>query len=825
MRNLWQDIRYAARRLRKSPGFTLTVIITLALGIGISAAMFTVVDGVLLRPLPVPHSSQIVALGEENRTGDIQSSSLPNIRDWRAQSKSFQEIAWDTLGFFDLKKEDGSVQFSFNAKTSANFFSALQAQPQMGRTFLPSLGEIANAGTVVLGNYVWKNNFHSDPSILGKSIQLGANTYTVIGVMPPHFYLPLDDNGPIVWTVLTPTSEMEKRDNGFLNAIGRLRPGVTIAAAHAELSGIQSHLSKQDVSEPWKKKVAVKDYRDTLVGSVRHALLALQGAVLMVWLIACANIAGLMLTRMAGRRGEIAVCAALGAPRHRIVQQFLAEGLLLGTGSGALGLAIANAILTALHHSLNATLRRSNDIALNGHVILMLIFLSAVSVMIFSVAPAYQAASADPQEVLREGSRTAGTGRKQLYLRNALIVGELALSLMLLVSAGLLLRTLYALRRVNLGFNTTHLVIGQFFPPNSSLNFSVHEKDSGADIRETIYKPLLERVRQLPGVQSAALMSMSPLSPNSHYRDSFAVIGDPLANKAHRSVQLHAVTPETYSTLQIRLLQGRLFGAQDHLGSPAVVVVNQAFAQTYLGTQPIGKRLNLDLGSSEKSVLKDATVIGVVENTPQDAVGTPSAPEVDIDLDQIPPGDDFDPIFSMGMQLVVRTEQAPKLLVATISRTLAQSNAGFLINSVQTEQEKIDGLMGSQVFAARLLWMFAIAAVLIAAAGLYGLLSYNVSQRTRDIGVQIALGAQREDILRLILRQAFHLLVAGISLGVVCAYFAVRLVRSFLYGVDPHDMLTILAVSILLVAVGLLASYIPARRAAQIEPMEALRSK
>jgi predicted permease len=559
--NLINDLRYAWRQLFKAPGFALTAVITLALGIGISAAMFTVVDNVLLRPLPVPHPSQVVKLGEANDAGAISSSSLPNLRDWRDHAKSFQDIAWWVMKFFDLKKADGSALMALNLQTSPNFFSVLQAQPMMGRTFMPKAGTEGNQGVVVLSYFVWQNNFHADKSILGKQFQLGDNTYTVIGVMPRDFYLPLNDDGPYVWTVLPLTAAMEQRDNDFLSGIGRLRPGISIAAARTELTGIQGNIARQFPDLHMPNSVGVENFLDSLVGSARSGLLALQGAVLLVWLIACANIAGLMLTRMAARRREIAVRAALGAARGRIVRQFLTESLLIGLAAGACGLGLAYTCLALLRHSISGHLSRAADITLNWQVILLLIVMSILSAVIFGTIPAFQAASADPQEALHETSRGAGAGIKQLRLRNALIVGELALSLVLLVSAGLLLRTLYALRHVPVDFNPQHLVVAQFF---SRGGFTPTAADSTTtDVRTAFYNPLLQRVRRIPGVESAALVTVAPLTNNVHMNDDFAVIGDPAANAAHRPVEIHAVTPGAYRTLQVRLLQGRTFDDQD----------------------------------------------------------------------------------------------------------------------------------------------------------------------------------------------------------------------------------------------------------------------
>ena len=613
MTTLLNDLRYAWRQLLKAPGFAVTAVLTLALGIGISAAMFTVVDGVLLRPMPVPHSSQIVVFGEANNAGNISSSSLPDLRDWREHAKSFQDISWYTQKFFDLKKADGTAQFSLNIQTSPSFFSMLQAQPLMGRTFLPQAGIDGNQGTVVLSHFVWKNNFHADKNILGKQIQLGGDTYTVIGVMPQRFYIPINDDGPTVWTVLPHTADMEQRDNGFLTGIGRLRPGVSVASARTELSGIQGNIAREFPDLHLAKNVGVKTFLDSLVGSVRPALLALQGAVLLVWLIACANIAGLMLTRMAVRRREIAVRAALGAARGRIVRQFLTESLLLGLAGGACGLGIAYACLAMLRHSINSNLSRAAEISLNWQVILLLIVLSIVSAVIFGTMPAIQAASADPQEALYEGSRGAGAGVKQLRLRNALIVGELALSLVLLVSAGLLLRTLYALRSVPVGFNPQHLVVAQFF---SKGGFTPTAPTS-TDLRAVFYDPLLARVRQIPGVESAAFVTSAPLTSNVSMNDGFAVIGDPAANDSHSTVELHAVTPGAYSTLQIRLLHGRPFDDGDRVGTAPVVIVNQAFSRQYFGAQPLEKRLDLDPNPTRKSIFENVNVVGVVEDTPK----------------------------------------------------------------------------------------------------------------------------------------------------------------------------------------------------------------
>ncbi len=817
MTSLLNDLRYAVRQLRKAPGFTVTAVVTLALGIGISAAMFTVVDGVLLRPLPVPHPSQIVTVGESDTGNRISTSSMPDARDWRAESKSFQDMGWYTQLFFNLKKPDGGVDFSLNTQTSPNFFAMLQARPLLGRTFLPQDEHGGQGNVAVLSYYVWSNYFGRTPDILGKSVQLGANTYTVIGVMPKRFYIPINDDGPVVWTLLVPNASMQ-RDNEFLNVIARLKPGVTIAAAKAELSGIQENIARRYATMNLTRQVGVQDYRETQIGSVRSALLALQGAVLLVWLIACANVAGLLLTRLSARRREIAVRAALGAGRQRIVRQFLTESLLLSLASGAVGLGIAEGCILLLHHAIGANLSRSADVSLNWQVVLVLIALSIVSAIIFGTAPAFQAASANPQDALHQGTLAAGSGLGQIRLRNFLIVGELALSLVLLFSAGLLLRTLYALRNVNVGFNQHNLIDAQFFPLGG---FIITDKKR--PVVQTVYMPLLERARRLPGVESADLISRAPLSANVNMGGSFNVFGEP--GKTYQS-QFSLVTPGIFRTLSVPTLQGRQFNDQDMQGSPAVCVVNRAFARKFLqGKNPLEQRLDLDANATDKSIVQDMQIVGVVGDTSAGLIGESAIPMIYMELDQFPPNDDMYPILSIVMELVIRTRLQPQTLVPSVRSIFTQVAPGVSISSIRTYREKIDRQLGRQSLAAQLLWLFAIAAVLIAAAGLYGLLSYSVGQRTREIGVRIALGAQREDILRVVLRQAFQLLIAGIAIGLLCSFFLGRFVRRFLYGVTQHDGATLVIVAILLAFIGFLAAYIPARRASRIEPTEALRTE
>ncbi len=818
MTALLNDLRYGLRQLRKAPGFTVTAIVTLALGIGISAAMFTVLDGVLLRPLPVPHPTRLVALGnpQPGNQGLPGVSSLPNLQDWRAETKSFQSIAWYTSLFFNLKKPDGSTDFSINEQASANFFTTLQATPALGRTFVPA-DRNGTGNPVVVSNFVWRTYLHSDPGILGKTLQIGSGAYTVIGVMPRHFYLPLNDDGPVVWTMLKPLPTMT-RDSSFLNGIGRLRPGISIASAHAELMGIQADLVRRYASMDLDKQVAVVGLRKMFVGSARSGLLALQGAVLLVWLIACANVAGLMLTRLSARRREIAVRAALGAGRGRIVRQFLTESLLIGGASGLLGYGLAILCLRLLHHAIAANLSRAADIFIDAPVVALLISLSLLSAILFGTLPALQAASANPQDALHQGTLGAGSGLAQIRLRNFLIVGELALSLVLLFSAGLLLRTLYALHNLDLGFNQHNLIDAMFFPVNG---FDIFEKSQPTI--NTVDLPLLESVRALPGVQRAAIVTRAPLSYQVNMTDGFHVFGVP-GREQH--VQLAFATPDAFQVLGMALQRGRYFTEDDRPSTQAVAIVNEAFVRKFLpGKDPLDQRLILDDDPKTKGILGNVRVVGVVGDAPVGRVGEASIPMAYVDLLQMTATDPMYPIASIVGELVVRTQRDPKVMIPAIREIFTQVAPAVSVGSIQTFRQKIDGELGSQTLAARLLWIFAVAAVLISAAGLYGLLSYSVAQRTREIGVRIALGAQRADILRVVMRQAGRLLGTGLALGMLAASLLGHLLRSFLYGVSQHDGLTLLAVATVLSLVGLLAAYIPARRAAAVEPTEALRTE
>ena len=822
MTGLFQDLRYAFRQLRKNPGFTAVTVLTLALGIGVNAAMFAVIDAVLLRPLPFPKPDQIVQMTESRpESAAASASALPDIRDWRAQAHSFQDIGWYTVGIRSVDVP-GFSDFIPVIASSANLLSTLQVEPALGRNFSPQDDQAGHGDVVLINSIAWEKFFGRSPQAVGSSLKLANKLYTVIGVMPAGFEFPNVGDGPVGWVPLVPAKEYEDRGSQDLTAVGRLKNGVTPAAAQAELTGIQTNIAKAYPTLELEKRVIVKRYREILTGNVKSALLALQFAVLAVWLIACANVASLLLSRTTGRRREIAIRSAIGAARTRLVRQFLTESLVLAFTGAALGLALALGCVRLLRFYLDLYLPLSHHIHIDARVAGALVGFSIISAVLFGLVPALQAARAPAQEALRESTPAAGATRRQKHFRDALVVAEIALSLLLLISAGLLLRSLLALRNLPLGFIPHNVVTTAIILPQAGGGIVGQSgKYAGKDIAQVFYAPLLDRLAHLPGVDSAALTTTLPLSPNFQASGSFEVVGRPKdpANKLHAAIR--AVSPSLYPTLGIRLLQGRLFSDSDGPSAAAAAVVNHAFVEKYFrGQNPLGQQLKIGDTGPHGTV----TIVGVVEDTHQTAMSNDVVPEINVSYLQLTPSDELTPyILASFTNLALRTHVAPATVIPGLRSALRDFDPDLAVLDVQTLQDVVDTSMGSQTLAVRLLWIFAGSALLISIAGIYGLLAYNVSQRTRDIGLRMALGATRFNVLRMILRQAMLLLGIGVAVGVVAAVAMGSVLRGFLYGVVPYDASTIVAVSLLLLACGLLASYIPARRASRIEPMKALR--
>jgi predicted permease len=822
-----QDVKYALRQLRTSPGFAITVIGTLALGLGATGAMFTVVDRVLLRSLPYENARQIVEVKEAGRRGVRDRTPFLDLQQWRERSHTLSDIAFysanNHVSF--LEGNTGATQV-VAPRISANLFVLLGTHPAIGRGFEggPQSGSVRpqDAQTMILSDTVWRTVYGSDANILGKAMKLNGESYTVVGVMPRGFTFPFGGANPVVWTPIV-LSEADAARTPTYAAIARLKSDVTPEYAEAELKGIQAEVSKA-YTDPYEREevasIQVQRYGDSLVGrDVSKALLALFGAAVVLWLIACVNVTSLLLARSTARQREIAVRGALGASRGQIVLQFLIEGLILSGIASLLGLGLAVLTVKLFEHALTTQFNIHATLTPNASVILILLGLTLMSALLASIWPAIGAARTSIEPALRQGSAQGGTGRAQHRTRALLVVSEIAMSLTLLVGCGLLLRTIYVLRHVPLGFRTDQVIVANMTIPSF--------KFAGRDIRTELYQPLLERAQHLPGVQSASLMTEVPLGKTFQMVFTFAVEGNTAADIRQRdlSAQFRAVGPEMQRVFGFRMAEGRFFNEQDTASSQPVVVVNRAFVKGFLGDDQDPKKI---LGKSLIGYGKDrrAVVVGVLDDERQVSIAEQSQPEIEVCIPQITPDSGFyKSAEGLAMDLAVRTERSPSSVIPELRRLMQDASPELATSNFTTMDQVVEDSYGSQQLAARLLGMFGGCALLLCVAGIYGLLAYLVTQRTRELGLRIALGAQRSDVMWLVLRQATWMLLVGSGIGLVLAYLSSVLLKTFLYGVTPNDPWTMGVVTLLLMGGGLAAACLPARRAAGVDPMQALRTE
>ena len=830
LERLRQDFRYAVRQMRKSWGFAAAVIGTLALGMGAATAMFTVVDRVLLRPLPYAQASRLVKIYQTTGTPpDASWWPYLDIAEWRERSRSLEGVAFYTgasgRNYVDGKTASEIVNWS---QVSANLFSVLGVQPQAGRDFRKdgdhfALG--ADAHNVILSDTVWRSMFGGDASVLGSMVKISGKPYRVVGVMPRGFSFPFDPESRDIWT-LVQLGELDKKrgeDTSQYTAIGRLKSGLSKAQAESELNTLQAQVAK-GYADPEERQhhssMSLRRYSDSLVeNDIERALGMLLAASGVLWLIACVNATNLLLARAMVRQREIALRGALGAGRGRIVQQFMVEGLLLSACAALAGVGLALLAVRLFAHGMEHRLPFPVPAAVDGRVVGSLLALTVVSALVSSVWPAWLAARSPIEPALKQGNQQGGSTRGQHRLRGGLVVVEIAMSLTLLVGCGLLLRTIYALRHVPLGFRTDHIIVANLQIPAY--------KFAGHDMEDNLYAPLLERIKNLPGVRAAGLMSEVPLGRT--FALNLSLRGDPggAQGKPTKDViaRLNAASPDLQKIFGFKMLAGRFFNESDTASSPPVLVVNRAFAKEFAPhQQDLSKVVGMELWHLQGD--KPAHIIGVLDDLRQKAIGEPSLPEVEVSLSQVTPENrSYQAIEGIAMDIAVRTNRDPVVMIPELREVLRQADPALAGSNFTTMNQVVEDSYGSEALAAHLLEIFAGSALLLCVAGLYGLLAYVVSQRTRELGVRFALGAQRGDVVWLVMRQAGAMVVTGVAIGLAMALVAGRLVRSYLYGVSAHDGWTLAAVAIVLMLSGALAAYLPAQRAAGVNPVEALRAE
>jgi predicted permease len=827
MRTILQDLHFAFRQLKNAPAFAFTAILTLALGIGINAAMFSVVDQVLLRSMPFPRANEVVQMGVRSESGGFSTTSLPDILDWQARSHSFQQIAYYTEQVPTLGGTS-NPRIVPQIVSSTNLFDTLEARPMMGRTFMPSDSTAGQTNVVILSASTWSEIYHADPHIIDRSIPINGIPYTVIGVMPNGFAFPANTGDTSIWTPLPiQDKSLLDRSSSALSVIARLRPGIPMGDALHELNSIHTQLIHEYPKDEDINSIRMESYPSVVTGSVRPSIIALDVAVFAVWLIACANVAGLLLARGNSRRREVALRTALGAQRGRLIRQFLTESLLLSLAGGALGLELAALSLRLLKHYLAHAIIFGDQIHIDLKVCVFLFAASCISALLFGLLPAIHASSAPAQEGLRQGTSASGISRQQNRWRDTLVIGEIALTLALLIAAGLMVRTLISLRHTRVGFVADQVVTGEIYLPSHAAIFFAEpqQQQSGSSIIQTFYEPLLDRIMALPGIQSAGFTTVRPLQGNWDFNMSVELANHPKPqHSAEANAQARATTGDYFQTMGIPLLRGRLFTSTDSAAAEPKAIVNHAFVQRFLSNEnPIGQQVRYnDAGNRQWS-----TIVGVVADSPQKTLGQPPLPEIHYNLAQLLPQDDLYPILgNFYMNVSIRSTLAADTIDRDLHRVVHDLQPDAALNNVQTMQEVVDNSLGNQVLAARLLGLFALAGLLIAVAGIYGLLAYSVSQRTRELGVRLALGAQRNAVLWLVLRHALVLLAVGLALGAILAAASGKLLTSLLpVRLSAYDLLVSLAVALLLTVCGLVASFLPARRAANIDPVVALRTE
>jgi putative ABC transport system permease protein len=809
METLLKDLRFGLRMMTRSPGFTLVALVTITLGIGANTAIFSVVNTVLLRPLPYKSPDALVVLWEKQDSVDQESPSLPDFIDWRERNQSFEEMAVARRDNVNLTGA-GEPERLLARMITASFFSTLGVNMQLGRSFTDD-EEQAKAPVVVISDGLWKRRFGSDTTLVGKPIRLYDSSFTVIGVLPANFqfYTPADVFIPI--SFMPDRLKQAREEHGGVVAIGRLKPGVTIAQSQADLDGIAASLEQQYPKTNNTVRVKINSIYSDMVGDVRSSLLVLLGAVSFVLLIACANVANLLLARASSRQREIAIRSALGASRWRIVRQLLTESVALFVAGGALGLLLAmwgaDLLLTAIPVSIPWV----KEIALDKTVLAFTLSASILTGIVFGLAPALQVSKPDLNETLKEGGRGTTGGRHRL--RSALVVSEIALALVLLIGAGLMLKTFARLQHIDGGFDGRNLLTMTF-----SLSPVKYSQSSRA---RAFYKQLEERIGTMPVVEAAAVTHVVPL--NGATVTGVLLEGQSFSNYGNQNLTVQStVGVDYFRAMGIPLLEGRTFTELDTDKTPSVAIIDQNMAsELFRDKSPVGQLVFLNEGMIKFEV------VGVVRHIKHLSWDADEQSKVRFQMytnyNQIP--DQYFADATGTMSLLVRSKSDPAALVAMVREQVSAIDKDQPIYNVKRMDELIAGTISERRFAMILLAAFACIAMVLAGVGIYGVMSYSVAQRSHEMGIRVALGAQGRDVLNLVVGQGLKLVVAGIAIGLAGAFALTRVISTLLFGVSATDPLTFVVTSALLTGVALAASFIPARRATKADPMAALRSQ
>ncbi|MGB2987852.1 MAG: ABC transporter permease [Phycisphaerae bacterium] len=806
MRALLQDLRYAFRMLANRPGFTTVVIITLALGIGANTAIFSVVNAVVLRPLPFEKPRDLVVVLEmEGGQAEESAVSYPNFQDWRSQNHVFEDIAVFRGHSFTLTSLDDAKRVT-GARVSSGFFPLLRVEPLAGRTFEPEDDLPGAENVAVVSNSFWRSHLGEDRSAVGETLTLDGDTFTLVGVLPSGFKFPIALTDAEIWQPVALDADFfEKRGLHLTRAIARLKPDTSLAQAQSEMDTIASGLEQQfpDSNRGWGVKLA--SLHEQVVGEVRPAAMVLLGAVGMVLLIACANVANLLLTRSSTRAREFGIRAALGAGRTRIIRQLLTESLVLSAVGGAVGLVLGLWGTTALGSLLPADVPRSHEVGFDGYVLGFALILSVLTGLLFGLAPAIHGSRTNLHESVKQGTRrvTASGGHR---LRSALVVSEIAIALVLLIGAGLLMRSFQRLLTADLGFDPRDMLTFRMSVPFSGY--------SNPGERAELYRQIVERTSQLPGVESASATSTLPLS-GSAVELTFGIEGRPVPPGGEEyAARFNSVSPQYFHTTRIPLLRGRLPNEQDCAGSAGVIVVNERLASRYWpDDDPLGKRIISPIRFGDEDP-RSFEIIGVVGNVRHWSVDAEGIPTIYLAYTQ-----QTWPFTSF----VLKTNVPPETLIGAVRAEVSAITATEAAYRFRTMDQYIAKSVSSRRTPMLLLALFAGTALILAAIGIYGVISYSVTQRTHEIGVRVTLGAQPLEVTRLILKQGLTVTALGLGIGVAVSLAAARTLSSQLYEIGTMDPITLVAVPLLLAIVALTACYIPARRATKVDPMVALR--